>query len=126
MLADTDALATIPVKTLASARKFYEETLGLRPEGGDSQPSVATYRSGKSKILVYESEFAGTNKATAATWIVGNEIDAIVKRLQSKGATFEHYDMPDLELRGDIHVNGDMKVAWVRDPDGNILSFVNG
>jgi hypothetical protein len=43
--------------------------------------------------------------------------------LKSKGVTFEHYDMPGLSLEGDIHVGQGMKVAWFKDPDGNILNF---
>jgi hypothetical protein len=38
---------------------------------------------------------------------------------------FEHYDMPNTKLAGDIRVMGDMKVAWFKDPDGNIHSLVN-
>ncbi len=72
------------------------------------------------------SEFAGTNKATAATWIVGKDLDAIVDTLQSRGVTFEHYDFPGTARTGDIHEAGKMRVAWLKDPDGNILSLVNG
>jgi hypothetical protein len=75
---------------------------------------------------VYQSKFAGTNKATAATWLVGGELESIVKELKGKGIAFEHYDMPNTRLEGDIHVSGRTKVAWFRDLDGNILSLVNG
>jgi hypothetical protein len=55
---------------------------------------------------------------------VGDRIEPIVKSLKSKGITFEHYDMPGLSLEGDIHVGSGMKVAWFKDPDGNILNLV--
>jgi len=47
--------------------------------------------------------------------------------LKSKGVAFEHYDLPELKLQGDVHVaeGADMKVAWFKDPDGNIFSIVN-
>jgi len=45
--------------------------------------------------------------------------------LKSKGVTFEHYDMPDTRLEGDVHVFGDLRVAWFKDPDGNILNLIN-
>jgi catechol 2,3-dioxygenase-like lactoylglutathione lyase family enzyme len=125
MLADTDVLATIAVKKLDAARAFYEGKLGLEPLDAD-QPGTATYTSGKTKLLVYESEFAGTNRATAATWIVGDQVDNIVKTLKSKGVGFEHYDMPGTTLEGDVHVGYGMRVAWCKDPDGNILAFVSG
>ncbi len=37
----------------------------------------------------------------------------------------EHYDMLDMKRAGDVHVAGDMKVAWSKDPDGNILTIIN-
>jgi uncharacterized glyoxalase superfamily protein PhnB len=50
----------------------------------------------------------------------------VVRSLKAKGVTFEHYDMPDMKLVGDVHVTGATKVAWFKDPDGNILNIVNG
>jgi hypothetical protein len=71
-----------------------------------------------------EHAFAGTNHATALTWTV-DDVDDVVRTLKSKGVTFEHYDLPDTRRQGDVHVSGDLKVAWFKDPDGNILSVVN-
>jgi catechol 2,3-dioxygenase-like lactoylglutathione lyase family enzyme len=120
MLKDANVMPTIAVKDLAVARRFYEDKLGL--EATDStEPGVLALRSGNSMLMVYESQYAGTNKATAATWTVGGEIEGIVQDLKTRGISFEHYDMPDTKLQGDIHVSGDMKVAWFKDPDGNIL-----
>jgi len=124
MLADKGAMATIAVKNLPAAKEFYGETLGLKQVGGDG-PGVATYKSGNSTVVVYESEFAGTNRATSATWGVGDELDSIVRTLKGKHVPFEHYDMPGLQLKGDIHVMGDFKAAWFKDPDGNILHINN-
>jgi hypothetical protein len=41
-------------------------------------------------------------------------------------AARKHYDMPGVKLQGDVHVGHGMKVAWFKDPDGNILSIVSG
>jgi catechol 2,3-dioxygenase-like lactoylglutathione lyase family enzyme len=125
MLGDKPAAANIAVKNLAAARKFYEGTLGLRAVGGEDEHLVA-YRSGASTVLVYQSQFAGTNKATAVTWTVGPDVESVARALRAKGVPFEHYDMPGLKLEGDVHVGGGMKVAWFKDPDGNILSIVSG
>jgi hypothetical protein len=76
--------------------------------------------------LVYKSQYAGSNKATAATWTVGDEVEGIVRSLKAKGVAFEHYDMPGTTLEGDVHVSGSMKVAWFKDPDGNVLCVANG
>ena len=125
MLGSKNALATIAVKDIEVAKQFYEGKLRLEPvPTGES--GVLSYRSGSSTILVYVSQFAGTNTATAATWIVGDDVERIVETLKSRGVTFEHYDMPETARVGDVHVSGKVKVAWCKDPDGNILSIVNG
>jgi catechol 2,3-dioxygenase-like lactoylglutathione lyase family enzyme len=125
MLGDQEATATVAVKDLAAAKRFYEDKLGLKqvpPEG----PSVLNYRSGGSSLLVYASQFAGTNQATSVTWRVGGEFDDILKSLQSKGVAFEHYDgLPNLSREGDVHRNGDLKLAWFKDPDGNIHHLIS-
>ena len=125
MLGDKDAVANIAVKNLETAKKFYEETLGLTQIGAEGQ-EVIVFRSGSSTIYVYKSQYAGTNQATALTWVVGKDIEGVVRKLKDKGVTFEHYDMPDVTREGDIHVAGNMKVAWFKDPDGNILNIING
>jgi catechol 2,3-dioxygenase-like lactoylglutathione lyase family enzyme len=124
MLADRKALATVPVKSLAKSRPFYEEVLGLeRLEG--TGPGVQNYRSGDSTIVVYESAFAGTNQATSVTWALGDEFEPVVRDLKAKGVAFEHYDLPGITLQGDVHVAGRMRVAWFKDPDGNIINIGN-
>jgi catechol-2,3-dioxygenase len=125
MLNDREILATVAVKDLAPARKFYEQTLGLTPVATEGSEAV-TYRTGSSKLMVYRSQYAGTNEATAATWFVGDDIDSVVKTLRGKGVSFEHYEFPGMKLEGDVHVMGEMRNAWFKDPDGNILSIVNG
>jgi catechol 2,3-dioxygenase-like lactoylglutathione lyase family enzyme len=126
MLGAKDAVATIAVRDLKAAKKFYEGTLGLKVADDDQEPEALTYQTGSSKILVYQSQYAGTNKATAATWGVGNDIEKEVQTLKSKGVTFEHYDLPGMTLKGDVHVANGMKAAWFKDPDGNILALVSG
>ena len=124
MLGDKNAAVTIAVKDTKSAKKFYESTLGLKPEA-TREAGVLSYRSGNSTVLVYESKYAGTNKATAATWVV-DDVEGVVRDLKGKGIAFEHYDFPDVKRQGDVHVMGQTKAAWFKDPDGNILSVVNG
>jgi predicted enzyme related to lactoylglutathione lyase len=124
MLADKDAIATVAVKDLKAAKKFYGDTLGLKltpvPE-----PEVLNYKSGNSTVLVYKSQFAGTNKATSITWIV-DDVEGTVKDLKAKGIAFEHYDFPGMTRKGDVHIAGKSKAAWFKDPEGNILAVVSG
>jgi catechol-2,3-dioxygenase len=121
MLNDSNVAATLAVKNLSQGRQFYEQVLGLNDVVMENDYAVV-YKSADSMVQVYQSEFAGTNKATAATWDVP-DVQAIVDDLKSKGVSFEHYDMPGLTLEGDVHVmeNGNEKAAWFKDPDGNIL-----
>jgi catechol 2,3-dioxygenase-like lactoylglutathione lyase family enzyme len=124
MLAGHEIVGTIAVKDLAIARKFYEGTLGLEVED-DSGTEAHTYRSAGTRRIVYRSQFAGTNKATALNLRVGGDIDQVVKGLHDRGVTFEHYDMPGVKWEGDLMVAGPMKAAWFKDPDGNILCVMN-
>jgi catechol 2,3-dioxygenase-like lactoylglutathione lyase family enzyme len=124
MLGGKDAAATIAVSDLERARDFYAGTLGL--ESVQDQPGGVLYKSGNSVVMVYPSEYAGTNQATAASWAVGDDFDAIVDDLRSKGVSFEHYDdLPDTTREGDVHLIGDLKGVWFKDHDGNILSLIN-
>jgi catechol 2,3-dioxygenase-like lactoylglutathione lyase family enzyme len=123
MLGSNDVCATVAVSDMATAAKFYEETLGLEKSMETSGGTF--YKSGKSGIFVYPTQYAGSNKATYASWLV-EDVEAVVEDLKAKGVTFEHYeDMPNVTLEGDIHVMGSMKAVWFKDPDGNILSIVN-
>ena len=123
MLGAKDAAVTLAVSDLERARQFYENTLGLSPL--QELPGAVLYKSGNSVVLVYPSEFASTNQATAATWAAGDDFDAIVEDLRSKGVTFERYDLPDTTREGDVHKLGDSRGVWFKDPDGNILSLVD-
>jgi catechol 2,3-dioxygenase-like lactoylglutathione lyase family enzyme len=123
MLGGKSAAATLAVSDLERARDFYENTLGL--EALQETAGTIVYKSGNSVVLVYPSEYAGTNQATAAAWAVGDDFDAIVQELRAKGTTFEQYDLPETSREGDVHVMGEFKAVWFKDPDGNILNLVN-
>jgi catechol 2,3-dioxygenase-like lactoylglutathione lyase family enzyme len=124
MLAGKEMIGTIAVKDLGVAKKFYQGTLGLKLED-EAGSEAHSYRSGNTRLIVYRSQFAGTNKATALNFMVGAEVDNIVKGLRDRGVTFEHYDMPEVKREGDVHVAGPMRMAWFKDPDGNILCVMN-
>lgn len=123
MLGRYDAGASLAVKDLEKAAGFYGGVLGLHVDKETEYERV--YGSGNSTLQVYVSNFAGTNKATGAYWTVDN-VDTEVAELADKGVTFEHYsDMPGVRLQGDVHVMGDERAAWFKDPDGNILCIHN-
>ncbi len=125
MLGDKDAAANIAVRNLETAKKFYKEILGLIEVGVEDQELIV-FKSGNSTINVYRSQYAGTNQATAVTWVVGEGIEDVIRQLKAKGIVFEHYDdMQSVMREGDVHIASDMKVAWFKDPDGNVLNIVN-
>ncbi len=124
IIAGVDAQPTVAVKNLAGARVFYGEVLGLKPVGR-AVPTVQTYLAGRTVIVVYESRFAGTNQATVITWPLGSRFDQAVSELKAKGVAFEHYDMPGVTRTGDVHEAGGMKLAWFKDPEGNIIHIGN-
>lgn len=123
MLGDKEATASLGVKNIEAARRFYEGTLGLKKLPSEERGALV-YKAGSSTILVYESQYAGTNKATAVTWDVGKDVDGVMKALGAKGVTFEKYDMPGTTREGNIHVQGKRRLAWFKDLDGNIHALL--
>lgn len=113
-------MATIAVSDIAAAKEFYGETLELAMV--DENPGGVTYASGEGKLFVYQSEFAGTNKATCASWEV-EDVDAVVADLKARGVEFEHYEMPGMTREEDVHTMDEYRSAWFKDPDGNILNI---
>jgi catechol 2,3-dioxygenase-like lactoylglutathione lyase family enzyme len=125
MLGDKDVIATVAVKDLATARKFYEGTLGLKVVDAEGSEAI-TFQGGRAALIVYRSQYAGTNKATALNWKVGSAIGEIVAALKAKGVSFEHYDFPGVTREGDVHVlGGSFRSAWFKDPDGNIIALMS-
>jgi catechol 2,3-dioxygenase-like lactoylglutathione lyase family enzyme len=122
MLGNAEAAATVPVRDIKKATQFYEQSVGLTRVGSEGD-QVVLYRVGQGQLLVYQSTFAGTNQATAVTWTVPN-VDEEVRALAAKGVRFEHYQGLGT-LEGDVHVQDGRRVAWFKDPDGNIHAIGN-
>lgn len=123
MLKDIDSAAIVAVKDLSRARDFYQNKLGLELTQGDD--NVLSFKTGKTTLVVYVSDYAGTNKANAVVWGVGDQIEAIVADLAAKGISFEHYPEMGLDYANGIHSSGGFKMVWFKDPDGNILHLNN-
>ena len=88
MLGRADATPMIAVKDLDRARRFYEDTLGLRTKEDFGEGVMM--KTGDTLIGLYRSEFAGTNKATALTFDV-EDAEKEVGELKEKGVFFERY-----------------------------------
>jgi predicted enzyme related to lactoylglutathione lyase len=124
MLASSSVVAVVAVGDLEGAKEFYGGTLGLQPSEVEEPGGVMYACGGGTQILVYQSGYAGTNQATAASWQV-DDVDGEVSALRSKGVSFEQYDLPGVEREGDIHTMGGLRAAWFKDPEGNILNLVS-
>ena len=119
MLRDKSSSAIVAVTDIDRARSFYETTLGLMLD--EDMGEVLTFRTGETFLVVYKSDMAGTNKANAVVWAVGDDIDTIARDLKAKGVSFRHYEMDGVTMEGDVLVAGDFRMVWFADPDGNIL-----
>ena len=120
MLKDHESSAIVAVTDLDRARSFYGDVLGLALAEEDGEGGVLVYLTGATRLVVYRSDHAGTNRANAVVWGVGDDLDAIVASLDARGAAFEHYS--DIgRLEGHVHLAGGEKLVWIKDPDGNIL-----
>ncbi len=120
MLNQSTVIAMVAVKDIDKAKEFYGGTLGL--ELVDDDQGGLAYKSGSGQVFVYPTPKAGTNQATSATWLV-DDIDGVVQDLKGKGIEFEHYEFPGAEIKNDVHIMGEMRAAWFKDPDGNILGL---
>ncbi len=120
MLKDHDSSAIVAVSDLDRARDFYGGVLGLELAGEGAEDGVLVYETGATRLVVYASDFAGTNRANAVVWGVGDDLAAIIAALEANGAAFEHY--PDIgRLEGNVHIAGSARLVWLKDPDGNVL-----
>ena len=116
--------AGIAVSDMSVAREFYEEKLGLLVsiDSGDN----VQYRCGEGTVMhVYLSlEHAGKSTATLTGWGV-NDIEMVVDELASKGVSFERYSEGSIftDEKGIATFDGDARVAYFKDPDGNTHSI---
>jgi predicted enzyme related to lactoylglutathione lyase len=120
MLNASKVTANIPASDLDRARRYYADTLGLNP-AEEGEGGLVYTTAGGTTFFLYQTEFAGQAGHTIAQFHV-DDIQAEVKDLQSKGVSFEHYDLPGVTWDGDIANVPDMgHAAWFKDSENNIL-----
>ena len=124
MFGTTPMHPVLPASDLDRARRWYSEKLGLKPVEEDKYGGLQ-YETGGGTFLVYRSEFAGTNQATAAGFRV-DDFDGAVAALRANGVVFEDVDFGDYgsSVDGVISMPGGTdKAAWFKDSEGNTLSL---
>ncbi len=121
MLANTKAFSGFAVPDLQTARAFYEGTLGL--EVSEEHDLLTLHLAGDRPTLVYPKP-----DHTPATYTILNfpvaDLDKTVDELTARGVRFERYDGFGQDERGIAQPNGGPRIAWFRDPAGNILSVL--
>jgi predicted enzyme related to lactoylglutathione lyase len=120
MLRTAPICAYIPVSKVSRARKFYEETIGLKPK--EDYAGGVIYECGGAEVFMYPTSSAGTSKASQAFWRVA-DVEAEVSELKARGVKFEEYDMPGIKMENSIATGGGAKTAWFKDTEGNILAI---
>jgi catechol 2,3-dioxygenase-like lactoylglutathione lyase family enzyme len=124
MLGNLQVGASLAVKDMQRARQFYEQTLGLTPM--QESDTFLSYTCGNGTAFsIYPSAFAGTAQNTVMGWATDN-FDAVIADLRARGVVFEDYDMPDIKTVNGVMEAEGARVAWFKDPDGNILSLNEG
>jgi len=122
MLQKSPMYAYIPVKDVARARQFYEQTLGLKPK--EEKSGGVLYEFGKhTACFLYPTPNAGTSKASQAFWQV-DDVEREVAELKRRGVKFEEYDMPGMKTENGIASAGDAKAAWFKDTEGNTMALI--
>lgn len=113
-----------PVSDLVRAREFYEGKLGFEPGETLGDDMVAYPLGGGTGLMVYVSDHAGTNKATLAGFEVP-DFDSMFAELRERGVKFERFEDESGATTNDDGIidAGDYRVAFFKDPDGNIFSL---
>ena len=121
MLGQLDPVCFVPVADLDGAQEFYENTLGLRLVRRDEGFALVFDAGGTTLRVVAAGEFT-PQPFTIMGW-EAPDMDATVDALVERGVEFMRYPHFDLDDRGIWTAPGGSRVAWFKDPDGNVLSL---
>jgi len=120
MLSDKKIKAFVPTVNPERAKEFYKDTLGLTLLSEDKYALEFNANGTLLRIIIVED--LSPHPYTVLGWDVDN-IDFVIKSLVSKGVTFERYPYLEQDRSGIWTSPGGAKVAWFKDPDGNLLSL---
>ncbi|WIM92716.1 VOC family protein [Actinoplanes oblitus] len=120
MLGSASPIAFLPSTDLDRSRRFFAGTLGLAVDEVTSFACVV--RVGATTLRVTKTDQLRPQPFTVFGWEVA-DIDAVVAGLSGVGVTFLRYDGMEQDGAGVWTTPGGDRIAWFRDPDGNILSL---
>jgi len=118
MLASNPINAFVRITDPKRARRFYEEVLGLKLVSDN--PFMLVFRGNNALIMAQKTQKFSPLQGTVLGWEV-KDIRKAVSSLAKSGAVFERFNGMDQDDLG-VWTSPDGKVAWFKDPDGNILS----
>lgn len=123
MLTDSPAFSGFSVDDLESARRFYEQTLGLRVSDVPEMAGLLRlHLGGGAEVLVYAKD-----DHLPATFTVLNfpvpDVERAVDELAGRGVTFQRYESPPTDKKGIMRAGGPL-IAWFTDPAGNVFSVI--
>lgn len=123
MLSNAMIYPTLPATDIKRAKRFYEETIGLKVIAEDKSPGVM-FQAGQNSMLYVYQRAPSHCEHTLAFFNVDN-LESEVKNLKNKGVKFEEYDMPNMNIKtvNSISNTEGMKAAWFKDSEGNIIGI---
>ncbi len=122
MLKDLRSHTTLPAMDLERAKAFYAEKLGLTPIS--EAPGATLYRTaGGTDFSLYPTPNPNRGGHTQMGFAT-SDIEAEVAALRARGVVFEEYDFPGLKTEGGIATTGDVRAAWFKDSEGNIVGVI--
>ena len=118
---EAESFSSFSVNDLNKAKDFYRETLGL--EVSESSEGLEL-RTGDNVIFLYQKPNHAPASFTVLNFQV-DDIDEAVKQLTEIGVSLERYNLPDIKTDERGIFNGpSQRIAWFKDPAGNILSAI--
>lgn len=121
MFKNTEAFSSFSAKDLQAEKQFYTKTLGLDVK--ESPEGLQLNLAGGGHVFIYPKPNHSPASFTVLNFNV-TDIDKAVDELGSRGVKFEQYGGEIQTDKKGIHHNGGPKIAWFRDPAGNIISVL--
>jgi predicted enzyme related to lactoylglutathione lyase len=116
------AAAALPAQDLDRAKAWYSEKLGLTPTGVDLTGGVVYELSRGTGFLLFQSSGKPSGTHTQMALEV-QDFDATLRDLKARGVKLEEYDLPGLKTVNGVAEMGDLKAAWFKDSEGNVIGI---
>ena len=120
MLKKSDLIGFVATSNATKARQFYEEKLGLTFVSGDQFALV--FEANGTMLRIQKVDHVNPHVYTVLGWKVGNIMQE-VETLSNRGIQFERYEGMNQDKNGIWTAPSKAKIAWFKDPDGNVLSL---